>query len=199
MTVSEIIADALTDLGVLAAGEVVEAADEETCLKAFKTMIQSLPGFGIGRDLTDVVVTTSPYTPKMNERVLWTGAGSLVLSLPALTEDGLQPSNGARVAVSSGGNTFVYVYIAATAVWLVVNDITGSTPSPLGPDCDDALVSMLAFRVARRFGVSESQSLYDAAQRGRDLVTARYKVVPQSITNPFWNRLTGQGQRTFII
>ncbi len=54
MTVSEIIADALTDLGVLAAGEVVTAADEATCLRAFKNMMQSMPGFGTGRDLTDV-------------------------------------------------------------------------------------------------------------------------------------------------
>ena len=199
MTVSDIIADALTDLGVLAAGEVVTAADEATCLRAFQNMIKSLPGFGLGGGLTDVVVTVSPYTPKMNERVLWNGVGSLTLNLPALTEDGFPPKNGDRVAVTSGGNTGVFVYIAATGSWLVVNGIVASTDSPLGPDCDMALAKMLAYDVASKFGVQPSQSIYDQSVMGRDLVTARFRRPQASVFNPFWNRLTGQGQRTFTI
>ncbi|MCA3080420.1 MAG: hypothetical protein ING71_16720 [Rhodocyclaceae bacterium] len=173
MTVSEIIADALTDLGVLAAGEVVEAADEQTCLRAFKNMIKSMPGFGTGRDLTDVVVTTSPYTPNMNERILWAGDGFLSLNLPALV-DGYQPHNGDRVAVTSGGNTFFYVYISSRAVWLDVENITASTDSPLGPEHDEALTAMLAARVARRFGVPVTNEIMrDAASASRVIVRSK--------------------------
>jgi hypothetical protein len=173
MTVSEIIADALTDLGVLAAGEVVTAADEATCLRAFKNMMQSMPGFGTGRDLTDVVVDTSPYTPKMNERILWTGVGALTLNLPALV-DGYQPHNGDRVAVTSGGNAGMFVYISATASWLAVNGITGATDSPLGPEHDEALTALLAARVARRFGVPVTADIMrDAASASRVLVRSK--------------------------
>ncbi|MCA3080529.1 MAG: hypothetical protein ING71_17275 [Rhodocyclaceae bacterium] len=173
MTVTEIIADALTDLGVLAAGEVVEAADEETCLRAFKNMIKSMPGFGTGRDLTDVVVTTSPYTPNMNERILWQGVGSLTLNLPALV-DGYPPHNGDRVAVTSGGDSGLFVYITSTGSWLVVDGITGATESPLGPEHDEALTAMLAARVARRFGVPVTNEIMrDAASASRIIVRSK--------------------------
>ena len=198
MTVTEIIAEALEQLGVLAAGETVSAPDQATCLTSFKTMIQSLPGFGIGRDLTDVVVTTSPYTPNMNERVYWNGVGLLTLSLPALVNN-LPPQNGDRVVVVNGDGAGVFVYIAAKGAWLVVDGITDDTDSPLGPDCDRALASMLAFEVAPKFGVQPSQIIYDRNVIGRDLITARFRRKQASPTNPFWNRLTGQGQRTFII
>jgi hypothetical protein len=198
MTVTDIIAEALEQLGVLAAGETVTAQDQATCLTSFKTMVQSLPGFGIGRDLIDVVVTTSPYTPKMNERVYWNGVGSLTLNLPALV-DNLPPKNGDRVAVTSGGNTGVFVYIASKGAWLVVDGITDDTDSPLGPDCDKALADMLAFEVAPKFQVQPSQMIYDRKVMGRDLVTARFRRAQSNVLNPFWNRLTGQGQRTFII
>lgn len=174
MTVTDIIEDALTDLGVLAAGETVSAVDQATCLRAFQNMIKSLPGFGLGGGLTDVVVDTSPYTPKMNERVIWTGVGSLTLNLPALLTDGTAIRNGDRVAVTSGGNTGVFVYIAATGLWLVVNSITDDTESPLGPDCDMALTDMLAYRVARRFGVPITQEISMANDKGERMIAARF-------------------------
>lgn len=191
MTVSEIIADALTDLGVLASGEVVEAADEETCLTSFKNMIKALPGFGIGGGLDDVVVTVSPYTPKMNERILWAGTGSLTLNLPALTENGVQPRNGDRIAVTSGGNTFLYVYINSKAVWLVVENITTATDSPLGPECDQPLTDMLAFRVARKFGVPISQDLAEAKDIAERAINARFSPDMSGVMDPalwsYWN------------
>ena len=174
MTVTDIIADALTDLGVLAAGETVAGVDEATCLRAFQNMIKSLPGFGLGGSLTDAVVDTSPYTPLMNERILWIGSGSLTLNLPSRLTDGTPPQNGDRVAVTSGGNTGVFVYIAATASWLVVNGITGATESPLGYDCDTALTDMLAYRVARRFGVPMTQEISMANDKGKRMIAARY-------------------------
>jgi hypothetical protein len=195
MTVSEIIAEALEQIGVLAAGEVVSASDQATCLRAFQNMIKSLPGFGLGGGLTDVVVTVSPYTPKMNERVLWNGVGSLTLTLPALTEDGYPPRNGDRVAVTSGGNTGVFVYIAATGLWLVVNGIVASTDSPLGPDCDMALTDMLAYRVARRFGVPVTQEIGAANDRGERMIAARYAPVMTGDMDPalwsYWNNWQG--------
>ena len=174
MTVNEIIQEALEQIGVLAAGETVSAVDQATCLRAFQNMIKSLPGFGLGGGLTDVVVDTSPYTPKMNERVIWTGVGSLTLNLPALLTDGTAIRNGDRVAVTSGGNTGVFVYIAATGLWLVVNSITDDTESPLGPDCDMALTDMLAYRVARRFGVPITQEISMANDKGERMIAARF-------------------------
>ena len=174
MTVNEIIQEALEQIGVLAAGETVSAVDQATCLRAFQNMIKSLPGFGLGGGLTDVVVDTSPYTPKMNERVIWTGVGSLTLNLPALLTDGTAIRNGDRVAVTSGGNTGVFVYIAATGLWLVVNSITDDTDSPLGPDCDTALTDMLAYRVARRFGVPITQEISMANDKGERMIAARF-------------------------
>lgn len=198
MTVTDIIAEALEQLGVLAAGESVSGVDQATCLTSFKTMIQSLPGFGIGRDMTDVVVAASPYAPNMNERIYWNGVGSFTLSLPALV-DGLPPKNGDRVAVVNGNGVGMFVYIASKAEWLSVNAITSDTDSPLGLDCDTALVNMLAYRVAPKFGIQPGQTIYDASVQGHDLVTARFRRLPSTPANPFWNRLTGQGQKAFII
>lgn len=195
MTVTEIIQEALEQIGVLAAGETVSAQDQATCLTSFKSMIKALPGFGIGGGLDDVVVTLSPYTPKMNERILWAGTGFLTLNLPALTTEGLQPRNGERVAVTSGGNTFLYVYINSKAVWLVVEDITDTTDSPLGPECDQPLADMLAFRVARKFGVpvsGEMQAAKDIAERA---INARFAPNMEQITDPalwsYWDNWHG--------
>jgi hypothetical protein len=174
MTVSEIIADALTDLGVLASGEVVSGADEASCLRAFQNMIKSLPGFGMGGDLIDVVVETSPYTAKANERLIYTGVGSLSVTLPTLTPDGKPLRNGDRVFVTSGTNSGSYVYIINKAAWLNVEAIVASTESPLGFDCDRALTDMLAYRVARRFGVSVTQEIGSANDNAERLIAARF-------------------------
>lgn len=134
----------------------------------------------------------------MNERVYWNGVGSLTLNLPALV-DNLPPQNGDRVVVMNGDGAGVFVYIASKGAWLAVNGITDVTDSPLGLDCDKALADMLAFEVASKFGVQPSQIIYDRKVMGRDLITARFRSPQANVTNPFWNRLTGQGQRTFII
>ena len=174
MTVTEIIQEALEQLGVLAAGETVSAQDQATCLTSFKSMIKALPGFGIGGGLNDVVVTASPYTPKMNEQILWNGSGSLTLNLPALTIEDLPPRSGDRVAVTSGGNSGVFVYIASKGAWLVVDGITGSSDSPLGPDCDQPLSDMLAYRVARKFGVQISGEMASAKDIAERAINARF-------------------------
>ena len=195
MTVTEIIQEALEQIGVLAAGETVSGEDQATCLASFKNMIKALPGFGIGGGLDDVVVTVSPYTPVMNERILWNGSGSLTLNLPALTTEGLPPRNGDRVAVTSGGNTGVFVYIASKGAWLVVDGITALSDSPLGPDCDQPLSDMLAFRVARKFGVpisGEMQAAKDIAERS---INARFAPDMPQISDPalwsYWNNWHG--------
>ena len=191
MTVTEIITEALEQLGVLAAGEVVEASDFQTCLTSMKSMIKALPGFGIGGGLDDVVVTVSPYTPKMNERILWAGTGFLTLNLPALTTEGLQPRNGDRVAVTSGGNTFLYVYVNSKAVWLIVEDITASTNSPLGPECDQPLADMLAYRVARKFGAPITQEIAAAKDIAERAINARFSPNMEGVLDPalwsYWN------------
>jgi hypothetical protein len=168
MTVSDIIQEALEQLGVLAAGETVSAQDQATCLTSFKNMIKAIPGFGVAGGLDDVVVTVSPYTPKMNERILWAGTGFLSLNLPALVDGGLPPRHGDRVAVTSGGNNFLYIYVGSKAVWLVVEAITDDTDSPLGVEYDQALCDLLAFRVARKFQVPVTADLQrDAAIASR--------------------------------
>jgi hypothetical protein len=174
MTVSDIIADALTDLGVLAAGEVVSAVDEATCLRALQNMIKSLPGFGMGGDLIDVVVIASPYAANVNERIIYTGAGSLSVTLPTLTPDGKPLRNGDRVLVTSGTNAGSYVYIINKAAWLNVEAIAASTESPLGFDCDRALTDMLAYRVARRFGVAVTQEIGSANDNAERLISAKF-------------------------
>ena len=195
MTVTEIIAEALEQIGVLAAGEVVSASDQATCLTSLKSMIKALPGFGIGGGLDDVVVTVSPYTPKMNERILWAGSGFLTLNLPALTSDGLQPRNGDRVAVTSGGNTYLYVYINSKAVWLVVENITASTDSPLGPECNQPLADMLAYRVARKFGAPITQEIANAKDIAERAINARFAPVMTGDMDPalwsYWNNWNG--------
>lgn len=194
MTVNDIISEALEQLGVLAAGEFVSAVDQATCLNSFKNMIRSLPGFGLGGGLTDVVVTSSPYTASANERILWVGVGDLSLTLPQLIE-GNAPKNGDRVAVTSGGNTGVYVYIAATANWLDVNAITGNTDDPLGPDCNQALCDMLACRVARKFSVPMTQEISMAKDIAERTIAARFAPDMTQVTDPalwsYWNNFNG--------
>ncbi len=178
MTVSEIIAAALRRIRVLAAGEVPNGADTDLCLSVFVNMVRSLPGFGLGGGLTDVVVTTSPYTAGVNERILWTGSTTLELTLPQLidttTSNPRPPRNGDRVAVTSGGNVGVYVYVSSNGGWLLVNNIGLSTADPLGTDCNQALIDMLAFKIADDFGVQPTQSVAQANDTGERLIAARF-------------------------
>lgn len=177
MTVSDIIQEALENLGVLAAGETVSASDQASCLSSFKAMIKAIPGFGVAGGLNDVVVTTSPYTPKMNERILWAGTGSLTLNLPATVEGGLPPRNWDRVAVTSGGNNFLYIYIGSKAVWLIVEAITDDTDDPLGVEYSQALVDLLAYRVARKFQVPVTVEIQrDAAFAARSIARSKNRL-----------------------
>jgi hypothetical protein len=174
MTVSDIIQDALTDLGVLAAGEVVSAVDQETCFRAFKNMITSLPGFGLGGALYSVLVSTSPHAAKVNEQITYTGVGSLTVTFPSVLPTDEPIINGSRIAINSGPQAGVYVYISANASWLAVNDITEATDNPLGIDCNQSLTDMLAYRVARRFGRPITQEISMAADKGERTIAARF-------------------------
>jgi hypothetical protein len=173
MTVTEIIQEALEQLGVLAAGETVSAQDQATCLTSFKSMIKALPGFGIGGGLDDVVVTTSPYDAKVNERIRWDGVGALTVNLPTLVDE-LPPRSGDRVAVVNGAGAGVFVYITSKGSWLSVDAITGASDDPLGPDCDQPLSDMLAYRVARKFGVQISGEMASAKDIAERAINARF-------------------------
>ena len=174
MTVSEIIADALTDLSVLAAGEVVTAADEATCLRAFQNMVKALPGFGMGGGLTDVLVKVSPHIAEPNERLIYTGVGTMAVTFPTVTYDDKPLRNGDRIVVTSGTNEGAYIYIINKAAWLNLDTITGASVDPIGSDCNKALTDMLAFRVAKRFGVPVSQDIGAANDIGERLIAARF-------------------------
>ena len=191
MTVSDIIADALTDLGVLAAGEVVTAADEATCLRAFQNMIKSLPGFGLGGGLVNVIVETSPHEAKVNEQITYTGVGSLTVTFPTIISKTEPLRNGDRIAINSGPQAGVYVYISINSGWLNVGSITGATTSPLGPDCDTALTDMLAYRVAKRFGLAVTQEIGTANDKAERLIAARFAPDMSGEIDPalwsYWN------------
>jgi hypothetical protein len=172
-SVQSIITDALLDLGILAAGEVPVAADVATCLDSLRQILQGLPGYGVGPQLTPVVVSTSPYLAKPNERVVWTGAGSLVLNLPSLV-DGYPPRNGDRVETSNANESGRYVFVASSAAWVNVDELTLTQDCPLGEAHVDDLVSMLSAKVARRFGVPLGADLVQASERGRDRIAAAF-------------------------
>ena len=174
MTVTDIIADALTDLGVLAAGETVAGVDEATCLRAFQNMITSLPGFGLGGSLLSVLVKTSPHEAKVNEQITYTGVGSLTVTFPSVLPTDEPIINGSRIAINSGPQAGVYVYVSANASWLAVNNITGATENPLGIDCNQSLTDMLAYRVAKRFGVPMTQEISMASDKGERTIAARF-------------------------
>jgi hypothetical protein len=172
-SVQSIITDALLDLGILAAGEAPVAADVATCLDSLRQLLQGLPGYGIGGQLTPVVVSTSPYLAKPNERVIWAGSGSLVLNLPSLV-DGVPPRNGDRVETSNANQDGRWFYLASAASWVNVDELTLVQDCPLGEAFVDDLVSMLAAKVARRFGVALTADLVQASERGRDRIAAAF-------------------------
>ena len=192
-TVRDLIKDALLDIGVLAAGEEPAAADEATCFDVFEHMVQELPGFGLGTQLKPVVVRESPYLAKPNERVFWAGTGTLVLNLPSLVND-LPPRNGDRVETTDP-STGRFVYIASTATWLNVDGMTVNTVDPLGRDCNRALASVLAAEIAPRFGVQLTQPIAEGADRGRQVIAARFAPEMSGVIDPalwsYWSTWPG--------
>jgi len=178
MTVSEIITEALLNLGVIAANEDPSASDQATCLVTFKNMLHSLPGMGLGGQLTDVVIKETPYEAKPNERITWDGVGAFVVTFPQFldidTSRKRPPNNGDRVEITSGSQAGVYFFIAPTRTWFAIDTMTAATQSPLGANCDQSLIDMLAFKVARKFGERPTPELAAANDKAERVIAARF-------------------------
>lgn len=194
MTVTDIIAEALERLGVLAAGEAVDGLDQQSCLSTFKAMMMALPGMGLGGDLTDVVVTASPYNANVNERIRWDGVGSLTVNLPTLVNSN-PPRNGDRVAVVNGAGRGVSVYIAGKGAWLSLASLTTATDAPLGEENDYYLIDMLAYRVAPKFGMPITAQMQAANDRAERAIAALFAPDMTQETDlalwSYWNNWNG--------
>ena len=188
MKVRELISEALVELGVLAANETATDADATTGLRALSAMILSLPSFGLGGALTDVRVTQSPHLAEPDTRVLWQGVGVLSLVLPDFSSDGrIDLRNGAIVSDASSGA--LWVWVSELGAWTDLSGLEMSTESPLGASMNQALISMLAEKLARRFQVAVDGALSVAAKRGENRVNAMF--APEMSANMdsiFWLR-----------
>jgi len=199
MTVREIIEAALRALGELAGYESADSLQTSRGLIAFKNMVQALPAFGMGGVWTDVNVTANPYTANENERLIWVNqTEDLTVYIPStITEpDGKvrPPTNGARVCIAHRGVNGLYIYIGSTAQWLVVADMDLDTVDPLGPDSNEALIAMLSVKLSQGSGLQPDQALVAEYERGKELIAAKFKRRVESVSDPFFSRLTGQGR-----
>lgn len=195
MTLRDLIRLALLDIGVINGARAPTAAEAADALAVFNEWVQGRFGFGAGDQLTDVVVTTSPYTANENERILWTGTGTLTVNLPATYSEGSitrPPRGGARVMVTAGGVTTQHVYISSRGQWVQLGNFTLDSVDPLGPDVNHWLRVILSDRLTAMFNVPKPDDLPRRVDEAERAIAARFRPDMTALIDPplwsYWSR-----------
>jgi hypothetical protein len=189
MAVRDLIYRALREIGAIGAAEVPTDADADDALEAFNAMQREMFGVVVGPRLIPAPATTS-RSVENGERCI-TGASPVTLTLGASPRPGnrfgvvsgvgavtINPNgqriNGALTAtVVTSGSWF---YRDDTANWEQERDLVLNDDSIFAPELDEALVYMLAVRLAPSFGeaVTLTPTISALAAQGTQVFAMRY-------------------------
>lgn len=179
VTVRDIVKGALRKLGVLAVSREPTGAQAQAALGALQSLYRELVGQGSFGRFTDVLVTTTPYNARENERVVCDLESGVTVNLPeTITESLLRalpvydpsapdygrascetlprpPRDGACIIVADVNSSYekYYLYDANRAYWVLIDDLTLDSRAPLANRNENGLKAMLASRMASDFGV----------------------------------------------
>lgn len=180
ITVRSVVKGAMKKLGVLAIGREPTAAQAQDALEILQALYRELIGQGVFGRLYDVLVTTSTYSARENERVVCDLLAGVTVTLPETITEGLigslspydylatdygrgsvcevlprPPRDGSPIIVADVNSSFekYYLYDANRAYWVPLDDLTLDSTAPLSARHENGLRAILAERLADPFGV----------------------------------------------
>jgi hypothetical protein len=183
-TCRDVIRAALRKLGVVKSGKEPSASQANDGLEELTSLLEWLVVEGkLGR-LTDVLISTSPYTAKAGQRIAYSGAGDLTYTLPAteeyldhedVPEDGDQehrkPLELSPIVVESADGATTYIYDGGQ--WVDVSSLGLSDEAPLSQRYRRWLVAELAMRLADDYGMTAPPGCVLDATLGRSALSLK--------------------------
>lgn len=147
MTNEQLCTAAIQATGARGLGDPPAAEEMTEALRVLQAMLEE--ALITGRTFTDVLVSTS-YTAGEDERLFSEDATNVPITLPetitdASTGEPRPPRNGAVVQIAGADS---YVYVARKGGWQAISGQALASAQPLGAEFDQALVNMLAVRLA---------------------------------------------------
>lgn len=180
ITVRSVVKGAMKKLGVLAIGREPTAAQAQDALEILQAFYRELIGQGVFGRLNDVLVTTSTYEARENERVVCDLSSGVTVTLPETITQSLYgalplydpygtdygrgsvceilprpPRDGACIIVADVNSSLerYYLYDANRAYWVLLDELTLDSTAPLGERYENGLRAILAERLTDPFGV----------------------------------------------
>lgn len=176
MIARDLIKYALFKIGVLGSNEQPSDADFQLGIISLRALLFSFISDLQDGTLTDVKVITPSYSANPYERIL--APENTVINLPDKNSYLEDIRYGAHIQII-GESQKDYIYIKPKNYWLEVNAIDGNSSEILGASNDEALIYILAKKLASDFGVQLSQELYNEASIAHSRLSNLFTFIPK--------------------
>lgn len=203
MQVDSLIKGAMRKIGVLASGAEAPASEAQEALELLRQMYLEFVGAGMFGRQADIFVPdgSADFTAKENRRYTVENIRAIAISLPEMINDswcrwtppygalwvppGLDgepvsndrpPIDGAVVTAAdlSSATTRTFVYDAALARWVSLQDMELTDQAPLSTRYAEGLMCELALRLAAEYGEEPSVAVVRGAAQGRSAMVTRF-------------------------
>lgn len=106
-----------------------------------------------------------------------------------LNANGKKIAGGTYVTLSTNGELYEYFYRADLGEWLKVSTLAASDAIPFPPEFDDYFITLLAFRLSRRYGQEVSPEMMATMTKARSQFRARYSQIREKASEAGWRKI----------
>jgi hypothetical protein len=202
--VSSIITDAYRETNIIPMAGSPSTAQSTEALGRLNNLIQSVMGFEVGEDLTDLnyggdydqstlirdwvpddarlvlnltaaVTLQLDPTPYEGQRVAVVDAGSNLATYNLILDgNGRNIEGAATLTLNTDDTTKHWMYRADTGNWVLIETLETTDQMPFPAEFDDFFITMLAMRINPRYGQSLAPETMERLRNTRSKIRARY-------------------------
>gem|GEM_PF-6691738 len=161
-------------------------------METLRAIYLEMVGSGVFGAFRDAVVTDATYTAKEQDRILCKREEGVTVTLPEWVTCERQtapraPRDRAGVIVTDlySDASQTWIYDAQIGRWSKLEDLGLNDAAPLGARHSEALVCVLACRVAPDYAVEASQQVAVGAVRGMYAITHHYDTPSEPVRAVF--------------
>lgn len=191
-TCNEVIDFALRKLHALPAGRFSNAVQANNALIALKSIYEERVAQGLFGRLTTRNIADDTYTAKEGDRVHYTGAGSLTLTLPDLVaneecgDDEERLPRDLAVVVETGADPKTWIYDADIGDWTALHSLTLSSQAPLSRRLMNGLAAMLAVRIAPEWDIQPAPQVVMEAVGAMNTLALRWNEPREAVRSDWF-------------
>lgn len=200
ITVRDLIRRSLRKLAMVASGREPTAAQAQDALDVLQSLYRELAAQGVFGRLVDVLMTSTTYSARENERIVCDDASAITITLPETITAGLlgslqawninatdygrgqwsetlprPPRDGSIIVVCDINSDFekTYIYDAGRAAWVLIDDLTLDSVAPLSGRYANGLAAILAIKLAPEYNTTAMPSVQAEANLGRHMLSQK--------------------------